>query len=59
MPVTNSGHFIQYILQNGVKYNNTLVTLTWHLNTGVVVSDRKCSTVCFKFKHHNMMLENV
>ena len=59
MPGTNSGHFIQYILQNGIKYNNTLVALTWHLNTCVVVSDRKCSTVCLKFKHHVMMLENV
>ena len=59
MPVTNKGHFIQYIVQNGIKYNNTLITLTWHWNTCVVVSDRICSTVCLKFKHHVMMLENV
>ena len=63
MPVTNRGHFIQYIVQNGVRYNDTLIQyldlLTWHLNTCVVVSDRKCSTVCLKFKHHVIMLENV
>ena len=59
MQVTNSGHFIQYIVQNGIRYNNTLITLTWHLNTCVVVSDIKCSTFCLKFKHHNKMLENV
>ena len=59
MPVTNKRHFIQYIAQNGMRYmyNNTLITLTWHLNTYVVVSDRICSTVCLKFKHHVMMLE--
>ena len=59
MPVTNKRHFIQYIVQNGIKYNNALIILTWNLNTCVVVSDRICSTVCLKFKHHVMMLENV
>ena len=61
MPVTNSGHsiLIQYIVQNVIKYNNTLITFTWHLNTCVVVSDRKRSSVCMKFKHHVMMFKKV
>lgn len=55
------GHsiLIQYILQNGIEYNNTLITFTWHLNTCVVVSDRKRSSVCLKFKHRVMMLKKV
>ena len=59
MPVTNKRHFIQYGVQNGKKYINTLIILTWHLNTCVAASDRISSTVCLKFKHHVMMLENV
>lgn len=61
MPVTNSRHsiLIQYIVQNGIKYNNTLITFNWHLNTCVVMSDRKRLSVCLKFKHHVMMFKKV
>ena len=61
MPVKNRGRsiLIQYIVQNGTKYNNTLITFNLHLNTCVVMSDRKRSSVCLKFKHHVMMFKKV
>ena len=61
MPVTNSQHsiLVRYIVQYGIKYNNTLITFNLHFNTCVVMSVRKRLSVCLKFKHHVMMFKKV